>query len=183
MLNFSFSSRSLSREYTFLFLFSKVENIFSDFSFSSRNWGKEIHISLSPLEIGEINFIFLFLLSKLEKLVSDFSFSSRKWRNWFQISLSPLDWTFLPLVNLWSERGSRAYLARGNNTWFTVQMFCKMFCANILVNIRQNVLVNVEASSSCCGAGNGFLSVIGIALCFSAVTLPLQELFLPGLFL
>ena len=99
MLNFSFSSRSLSREYTFLFLFSKVENIFSDFSFSSRNWGKEIHISLSPLEIGEINFIFLFLLSKLEKLVSDFSFSSRKWRNWFQISLSPLDWTFLPLVN------------------------------------------------------------------------------------
>ena len=82
-----------------------------------------------------------------------------------------------------SERGSRAYLARGNNTWFTVQMFCKRFCANILVNVGQNVLVNVEASSSCCGAGNGFFSVIGIALCFSAVTLPLQELFLPGLLL
>ena len=64
-------------------------------------------------------------------------------------------------------------------------------CANVLQSVlckyfgkmfRQNVLVNVEASSSsCCGAGNGFPSVIGIALCFSAVTLGLQELFLPGL--
>ena len=47
----------------FLFLFSKVENILFDFSFSSRNWGKEIQISLSPLEIGEIVFKFLFLFS------------------------------------------------------------------------------------------------------------------------
>ena len=63
MLNFSFSSRSLSREYTFLFLFSKVENILFDFSFSSRNWGKGIQISLSTLETGEIVIKFLFLFS------------------------------------------------------------------------------------------------------------------------
>ena len=43
----------------FLFLFSKFKN---DFSFSSRNWGKGIQISLSPLEIGEIIFKLLFLL-------------------------------------------------------------------------------------------------------------------------
>jgi len=53
----------LSKENTFFFLFLKVENILSDFSFSSRNWGKGIQISLSPLEIGEIVFKFLFLFS------------------------------------------------------------------------------------------------------------------------
>ena len=42
---------------------SKVENIFLDFSFSSRNWGKEFQVSLSSLETGEKNFKFLFLLS------------------------------------------------------------------------------------------------------------------------
>ena len=42
---------------------SKVENIFLDFSFSSRNWGKEFQVSLSFLENGEKNFKFLFLLS------------------------------------------------------------------------------------------------------------------------
>ena len=63
LLDFSFSSRSLSRWYTLLFLFSKVENIFYDFSFFSQNWGQEIQISLSPLEIGEIVLKFPFLLS------------------------------------------------------------------------------------------------------------------------
>ena len=46
-----------------LFLFSKVENILSDFSSSSRKWGKEFQSSLSLLQIGEKNFKFLFLFS------------------------------------------------------------------------------------------------------------------------
>ena len=83
----------------FLFLFLKVENILSDFSFFSPNWGKGIQLSLSPLKIREIVFKFLFLFLKLGKLNSDFSFSSRNGRNCFQISLSLLELTFLPLVN------------------------------------------------------------------------------------
>ena len=63
MLDFSFSSRSLSKEYSFLFLFSSVENIFL--------------ISLFLIKTGERIFRFLLLLSKLEKMFSNFSFSSR----------------------------------------------------------------------------------------------------------
>ena len=63
LLNFSFSSRSLSKEYTFLILISKVDDIFL--------------ISLSLYKTGELKFIFLLLLSKLEKLFLNFSFSSR----------------------------------------------------------------------------------------------------------
>ena len=99
---------------TFLFLFSKVENILFDFSFSSRKWRNCFHflflflklenrksISLSPLESWEYSFRFLYFFSKLEKGISGFSFFSRNWRNEFQISLSLLDWTFWPLVNDW----------------------------------------------------------------------------------
>ena len=63
VFTFPFSSWSLRIEYPFLFLLSKVENIFLDFSFSSRNWGKEFPVSLSSLETGEKNFKFLFLFS------------------------------------------------------------------------------------------------------------------------
>ena len=63
-LNFSFASWKL--------------NIFSNFSFSSRNWAEKIEISLSPLETGQMN--------------SDFSFfSSRNWTKEILISLSPLE--------------------------------------------------------------------------------------------
>ena len=60
---FSFSSRNLRIENPILFLFSKVENLFTNFSFSSQKWGKEFLSSLSLLQIGEKNFKFLFLLS------------------------------------------------------------------------------------------------------------------------
>ena len=101
--NFPFFSRKLIIFVRFLFLLSKVGIWNSDFSFSSRNWGNEIHISLSPLESVEIEFRFLFLFSKVGKGNTDFSFSSRNWRNRFQISLSLLDFTFLPLVNHWPK--------------------------------------------------------------------------------
>ena len=52
------------------FLFSNVENILPDFS--SRNWGKGIQLSLSPLEMREIVFKFPFLFSKLGKGSSNF---------------------------------------------------------------------------------------------------------------
>ena len=58
----------------------KLEKWFSNFSFSSQNWGKGIQLSLSPLKIREIIFKFLFLFLKLGKGLSDFSFSSRNWR-------------------------------------------------------------------------------------------------------
>ena len=74
--NFSFYSRKNMYFVKFLFLFSKLEQriylshshlesrwYFSDFSFSLQNWRNEIHISLTPLEIGEIVFKFLFLFS------------------------------------------------------------------------------------------------------------------------
>ena len=38
------------REFNFLFLLSKLEKLFSNFSFSSRKWGKGIQISLSLLD-------------------------------------------------------------------------------------------------------------------------------------
>ena len=64
LFHFSLSTLDIGEMYSkFLFLFSKVENILSDFSFSSRNWEEGIQISLSPLEIGEIVFRFLFLFS------------------------------------------------------------------------------------------------------------------------
>ena len=53
----------MRKEYSFLFLFSKVENLFSNFSFSSQKWGKDFQISPTPLEIGENNFKFLFFFS------------------------------------------------------------------------------------------------------------------------
>ena len=89
--NFPFFSRKLIIFVRFLFLLSKVGIWNSDFSFSSRNWGNEIKISLSPLESVEIEFRFLFLLSKLGKWNSYFSFSSRKCGNRIQISLSLLE--------------------------------------------------------------------------------------------
>ena len=62
---FSFSSRNMRKEYPFLFLFSQKENLFANFSFSSRNWDKEFQISLLFSKF-EIFFKFLFLLSKPE---------------------------------------------------------------------------------------------------------------------
>ena len=47
----------------FLFLLSKLEQRTILFSFSSRNWGNGIQISLPPLEIGELVFKFLFFFS------------------------------------------------------------------------------------------------------------------------
>ena len=61
----------------FLFLLSKSEIRISHFSFYSRNWRSESHISLSTLEIRDHNFKFLFLLSKFEIRISNFSFYSR----------------------------------------------------------------------------------------------------------
>merc|ERR1712074_217627 len=46
------------------FLSSRKFNIFVNFYFSSRNWGKEFQISLSPLECGEIVFKFLIFSSR-----------------------------------------------------------------------------------------------------------------------
>ena len=89
----------------------------SDFSFSSRNWGKGIQLSLSPLEIREMVFKFLFLFSKLGKVNSDFSFSSRNGRNCFQISLSLLDLTFLTLVNHWIREGSKKKIFTFSRPW------------------------------------------------------------------
>ena len=42
---FSFSSRNMRKEYPFLFLFSQKENLFANFSFSSQNLRKEFQIS------------------------------------------------------------------------------------------------------------------------------------------
>ena len=53
----------MRKENPFLFHFSKVENPFSNFSFPSRNWGKEFQVSLSLLKIGENNVKFLFFFS------------------------------------------------------------------------------------------------------------------------
>ena len=50
-------------ENAILFLFSKVEKLFANFLFPSRNWRKEFQSSLSLLQIGENNFKFLFLFS------------------------------------------------------------------------------------------------------------------------
>ena len=71
----------------------------------------------------------------------------------------------------------------GNNNWFNVlskNVLCKCFEKSSAKCFGKsgNIL-------SCCGAGNGFLSVIGIALCLSAVTLAPSnqlELFLPPSF-
>ena len=43
---------------------SLSQTFFSNFSFSSQNWGKEFQVSLSLLKIGEknMNFLFLFLI-------------------------------------------------------------------------------------------------------------------------
>ena len=104
IFTFSFSFWSLRKEYSFLFLFSKVENLFSNFSFSSQNWGKDFQISLSPLEIGENNFKFLFLFS-----IGLFGLSSHTVSNCrqqtYQGIWSPED---LPKhINLGLARGSR----------------------------------------------------------------------------
>ena len=48
----------LEKKYQFLFLFSKVENLFSDFS--SQSWRTPFQISLSLLESGEFVFTFSF---------------------------------------------------------------------------------------------------------------------------
>ena len=110
-LNFSFPSWSLRKEYPFLFLTSKVENLFLNFFFSSQSWRtvfqfslfllergeffffkilflllkleKRISISLSLLKSRESVFKFLFLFSKLENSISNFSVSSRKWWIYF----------------------------------------------------------------------------------------------------
>ena len=103
-LNFSFPSRSLRKEYLFLFLTSKVENLFLNFFFSSQSWRTVFQFSLFLLERGEffskfsfsswclrIVYLFLFLLSKVENLFSNFSFSSQNKGKDFQISPSPLE--------------------------------------------------------------------------------------------
>ena len=114
------ASSSKSERVRFLFLLSKLWKGISDFTFSSRNWEKEIQISLSPLESVGRKFRFLFLLSKLGKgnsdfsvssrnlwkENSDFSFSSRNCGKEIQISLSPLEigeivFKFLFLFSIW----------------------------------------------------------------------------------
>merc|ERR1712130_1030247 len=61
--NFSFSSRNWGKEFWFFFLLSKTGQENSRFLFLLSRRGKGIRISLSPLECGEIVFKFLFLFS------------------------------------------------------------------------------------------------------------------------
>ena len=85
----NFSSQNLRKEYPFLFLFSKEENLFANFSFSSRNFRFFFNFSFSSQNLKMENAI-LFLFSKVEKLFANFLFPSQNWRKEFQSSLSLL---------------------------------------------------------------------------------------------